>query len=213
MITSSNQNILVLAPHTDDGELGCGGTIVRMLREGHKVYYVAFSTADESVTDGFPKNQLEIEVRQATQSLGIPADQLIVYKYAVRKLNYVRQEVLEELIRLRNTIEPDLVILPSSKDIHQDHLTVYQEGIRAFKFCSILGYELIWNNLGFETDCFIEISEDDLRHKTEALKAYVTQKGKNYMNPEFIRSLAIVRGTQIGVPFAEAFEVIRWIMK
>jgi LmbE family N-acetylglucosaminyl deacetylase len=213
MLSTQSSKILVLAPHTDDGELGCGGTIVKMLRAGHQVYYVAFSTADDSVPEGFPKNQLELEVKQATTILGIPPQNLIVYHYTVRKLNYVRQEVLEELIRLRDLILPDLVILPSSKDIHQDHLTVYQEGVRAFKFCSILGYELIWNNLGFETDCFIEIGQEDLQHKIQALDAYVTQQGKNYMNPEFIKSLAVVRGTQIGVSYAEAFEVIRWIVK
>ncbi|HLF65778.1 MAG TPA: PIG-L deacetylase family protein [Saprospiraceae bacterium] len=213
MFTSQSSKILVLAPHTDDGELGCGGTIVKMLREGHQVFYVAFSTADDSVPEGFPKNQLELEVKQATGILGIPEENLIIYYYAVRKLNYVRQEVLEALIKLRDTIRPELVILPSSKDVHQDHLTVYHEGVRAFKFCSMLGYELIWNNLGFETDCFIEIDKEDLHGKMRALDAYVTQRGKNYMNPDFIRSLAVVRGTQIGVPFAEAFEVIRWIVR
>ena len=211
--TSLPLKILVLAPHTDDGELGCGGTIVKMLREGHQVYYVAFSTADDSVPDGFPKNQLELEVKQATQILGIPSETLIIYHYAVRKLNYVRQEVLESLIKLRDSIKPDLVIMPSSKDIHQDHLTIYQEGLRAFKFCSLLGYELIWNNLGFETDCFIQINEEDLQQKIRALDAYVTQRGKSYMSATFISSLAVVRGTQIGVPFAEAFEVIRWIVR
>ena len=42
-------NILVLAPHTDDGELGCGGTISKFVKEGKNIYYVAFSTAEESV--------------------------------------------------------------------------------------------------------------------------------------------------------------------
>jgi len=184
-----------------------------MLREGHKVYYIAFSTADDSVPEGFPKNQLHLEVQNATKTLGIDPGNLIVYNYAVRKLNYVRQEVLEELIRLREQTKPDLVIMPGSKDIHQDHQTIYHEGIRAFKFCSILGYELIWNNLGFNTDCFIQIEQRDLDLKISALDAYVTQRGKNYMNPEFIQSLAVVRGTQIGVPYAEAFEVVRWIMR
>ena len=206
------RRVLILAPHTDDGELGCGGSIVKFLKAGAEVHYCAFSTADQSVPDGFPPNQLEIEVREATQMLGIPGNNLHVYKFEVRKLNYVRQEILEELIRIRSKIQPDLVFIPSSKDIHQDHLTIYNEGIRAFKFCSILGYELIWNNLSFETDCFIEITADELDRKIAALGAYKTQEGKNYMSPEFIRSLAVVRGTQIGVQYAETFEVIRWIL-
>lgn len=204
--------VLVLAPHTDDGELGCGGTIAKLLEQGSQVFYAAFSTADESVPAHFPSNQLELEVREATGILGIPPENLLVFKYQVRKLNYVRQEILEELIRLRPKIQPDIVFLPSSKDIHQDHLTIHQEGIRAFKHCSILGYELIWNNLSFSTGCFIEIMETHLLKKISALKAYKTQEGKDYMREEFIRSLAVVRGTQTGVELAEAFEAIRILL-
>ena len=206
------KTILVLAPHTDDGELGCGGSIARMVSQGAKVHYAAFSTAEASVPEGFPENQLENELYDATAILGLKREQVIVYKYEVRKLNYARQEILEELIRLRDRIQPEIVFLPSSKDIHQDHLTIYNEGIRAFKNNTILGYELIWNNISFNTSCFIEITEGELMKKLEALNAYKTQLGKMYMNPEFIRSLAIVRGTQIGKKYAETFEIIRWII-
>ena len=203
---------MVLAPHTDDGELGCGGTIARAVSEGAKVFYVAFSTAEASVPEGFARNQLEIEVREATAILGIPEDHLFVYKYQVRKLNYVRQEILEELIRLRSLIQPELVFLPSSKDIHQDHVTIYKEGVRAFKHCTLFGYELLWNNLSFSTDCFITLDPPHLETKIAALGAYKTQEGRHYMRPEFIRSLATVRGTQINVEYAEAFEVVRIIL-
>lgn len=207
-----NKRVLILAPHTDDGELGAGGTIAKMLELGCEVFYAAFSTAEESLPPGFPKNQLEIEVKAATKQLGIKPENLIIFKYQVRKLNYARQEILEELIRLRPQIRPDVVFLPSSKDIHQDHLTIMNEGIRAFKQCSIFGYELIWNNLSFSTDCFIDITAEHLQKKIDALQAYKTQEGRPYMNPDFIRSLAVVRGTQIGMKFAEAFEVIRLIL-
>ena len=211
MITQNVKNVLVLAPHTDDGELGCGATIARLIDEGANVYYAAFSTAAASVPSRFPSNQLEIEVRHATAKLGIPELNLIVYDYEVRKLNYVRQEILEQLVSLRSEVNPDLVFMPSSKDIHQDHLTMYNEGLRAFKFSSILGYELIWNNLSFSTDTFIVVSEDQVQRKIDALKEYKTQEGRNYMSPDFIRSLATVRGTQIGAQYAEAFEAVRII--
>ncbi len=206
-----NKKILILAPHTDDGELGCGGIISKYISKGAQIYYAAFSTADESVQSPFPSNQLEIEVRDATCILGIPSDHLFVYKYAVRKLNYSRQEILEQLIALRDQINPDVVLLPSQKDVHQDHQTITFEGIRAFKNCTILGYELAWNNLSFATDCFVVLKEADVQLKIKALAAYTTQIGKSYMDPDFIRSLARVRGTQINVEYAEAFEVIRWI--
>jgi len=206
-----NKKILVLAPHTDDGELGCGGLISKAVRQGATVFYAAFSTADESVPTIFPSNQLEIEVKQATAIIGINPENLFIYKHTVRKLNYVRQEILEEMIKLRKLIDPDIVILPSRNDIHQDHITVTAEGIRAFKNCSILGYELIWNNLSFATDYFCVLDEDDIQKKINALAAYKTQEGKGYMSPDFIRSMAVVRGTQINTMYAEAFEIIRWI--
>lgn len=206
-----NKKILVLAPHTDDGELGCGGLIAKAVRQGATVFYAAFSTADESVPLSFPPNQLEIEVKNATEVIGIKPENLFIYKHTVRKLNYVRQEILEEMIKLRDQIHPDIVVLPSRNDIHQDHSTVTAEGIRAFKNCSILGYELIWNNLSFSTDYFCVLSEEDINKKTNALAAYKTQEGKSYMSSDFIRSMAVVRGTQINTSFAEAFEVIRWI--
>src|SRR5436189_3904693 len=101
---TSYKNVLVLAPHTDDGELGCGGYISRLLEEGAQVYYAAFSTAKESVPEGFDKDILKTEVRAATKVLGIKSENLFVYNFQVRKLNYVRQEILEELIILRKKI-------------------------------------------------------------------------------------------------------------
>jgi len=211
-MTNNFNRILVLAPHTDDGEFGCGGSIAKFIEEGKDVFYVAFSTAEDSVPEGYPKNILEIEVREATEVLGINPNNLIIYKFQVRKLNYVRQELLEELVKIRNKISPDLVFIPSPNDLHQDHYTVAIEGMRAFKQVSLLGYEIPWNNITFHTQSFIKLEERHIIKKIEALKAYKSQQGRFYANEEFIRSLAITRGTQISVKYAEAFEVIRWVM-
>ena len=64
MITNF-KNVLILAPHTDDGELGAGGTISRLIEYGANVYYAAFSTAEASVPDGMPKDILKTEVKEA----------------------------------------------------------------------------------------------------------------------------------------------------
>ncbi len=147
-------SVLVLAPHTDDGELGVGGTIAKLIEQNINVYYAAFSTAEESVPNGFPKDILKTEVRNATHKLGIKDENLIIYNYQVRKLNYVRQEILENLIELRRTINPDLVFMPSLHDIHQDHTAVALEGLRAFKNKIILGYELDLEQLNFRYPVF-----------------------------------------------------------
>ena len=202
-------NVLDLAPHTDDGELGLGGTIHSLIQQGKEVTYVAFSTAEESVPVGFPKDILKTEVKKATLKLGIKPENLIIYNYQVRKLNYVRQEILEELIRIRKTKAYDLVFIPSLHDIHQDHTTIAQEGVRAIKNTTILGYELIWNNMTFNTQCFFRLSKEDIDAKVLALKEYESQGKRDYLSEEFIYSLAKARGVQVGAPFAEAFEVVR----
>ena len=92
-----NDRVLILAPHTDDGEFGCGGTISRLIEEGKEVFYAAFSTAEESVPPQFPPDILEKEVRAGTQMLGIPASHLLIYKYAVRHLPHARQHAVGHL--------------------------------------------------------------------------------------------------------------------
>jgi N-acetylglucosamine malate deacetylase 1 len=211
MDITSFRKVLVLAPHTDDGELGAGGTIAKLIDSGAEVYYAAFSTAEQSVPDGFPKDILKTEVKKATLRLGIKSENLIIYNYEVRKLNYVRQEILENLIHLRKEINPDLIFLPCLHDIHQDHSTVAQEGVRAFKHKTILGYELIWNNLTFSTSCFVQLNQSHLKRKCEALHEYSSQRHRDYTSEKFIMSLATARGVQIGCEFAESFEVIRVI--
>jgi N-acetylglucosamine malate deacetylase 1 len=204
--------VLVLAPHTDDGELGAGGTIAKLVEAGVDVYYAAFSTAEQSVPAGFPKDILKTEVKNATLKLGIKPANLFIYNYEVRKLNYKRQELLEDLVKLRASVNPDLVLLPSLHDIHQDHTTVAQEGLRAFKQRTILGYELIWNNLTFSTTCFVTLKKNHVQTKVDALQEYASQKHRDYLSENFIFSLAKTRGVQIGSEYAEAFEIIRLIL-
>lgn len=203
------KNVLVLAPHTDDGELGAGGFISKLIEEGANVYYAAFSTAAESVPEGFPKDILVTEVKNATRVLGIPKENLIIFNYQVRKLNYVRQEILEELIKLKRQIDFDLILMPALKDIHQDHSTIAQEGLRAFKTKSIFCYELIWNNLTFNTSGFVQLEKRHIDTKINALKEYKSQGFRDYLSPDFIRSLSRARGVQFGVEYAESFEIVR----
>jgi LmbE family N-acetylglucosaminyl deacetylase len=102
--------------------------------------------------------------------------------------------------------------MPNVNDIHQDHQTIYAEGLRAFKQTTILGYELPWNNLIFTTNTFIKLDEANIKQKIAALNEYKSQSSRTYLNEDFIRSLARTRGVQIGTDYAEAFELVRWII-
>lgn len=203
----------MLSPHTDDAELGCGGSIAKFIENGSEVYYIALSSCEKSIPPEYPPDILKKEVRKATKVLGIPEENLLLYDFEVRDFPELRQKILDKLIEIREEIKPDIVFTPCSFDTHQDHQTVRQETLRAFKECTILGYEQPWNNITFNTSAFIPLEEGHIEKKISALKCYETQKHRKYLNPEFIRGLAQTRGTQINERYAEAFEVIRWVLK
>jgi LmbE family N-acetylglucosaminyl deacetylase len=208
----SSKTVLVLAPHTDDGEFGCGGTVARFAGQGSRVVYAAFSAAEQSVLPHLPRDILRTEVRQATAALGIARDDCLVFDFEVRRFPEMRQRILDKLIELEREYKPDIVFLPSVNDTHQDHQTIAHEGFRAFKRTTMLGYEVPWNNLDFRTSCFVEISDADLDTKIAALAKYESQKHRTYADAEFVRSLASTRGVQIGKRYAETFEVVRWVI-
>ena len=205
-------NELVLAPHTDDGEFGCGGTMARFIENGVRVTYAAFSTAAKSVPDGFPKDVLKHEVRAATGVLGIPEKDLRVYDFEVRTFPTMRQDILEEMILLQQEIDPDCVLLPALVDLHQDHKTIAEEGLRAFKRTTVMAYEIPWNNLNFAHQAYVRLEERHVEKKVEALACYASQGHRNYTREDYIRNVALTRGINIGCEFAEVFEVYRWIL-
>lgn len=208
---SQSRRVLVLAPHTDDGELGCGGTIARMTEEGSEVHLAAFSTAEESLPAGSPPDTLRRELLEAMPKLGVAREHLIIRDFPVRRLSYHRQEVLEEIVQIRNSYNPDLVMIPSGHDLHQDHQVVHAEGLRAFKDRSVLAYELPWNHIDFQAQGFFVLQSRHIEAKWAALQCYRSQFeiGRPYMSWEFIEGLARVRGAQVRSTWAEAFEVLR----
>ena len=205
------QRALVLAPHTDDGEFGCGGTMARLVEEGAAVRYVAFSIATRSLPEGFPPDTLAQEVREATAEIGIPAGSLTVHDFDVRTFPEHRQEILELLIQLWNDWEPDVVFKPSLHDIHQDHQTIAAEGLRAFKRTTILGYEIPWNNLDFAYQAYVALEQRHIERKEAALAKYASQQHRRYANPEYVWNLARTHGINVNREYAEVFQVYRLI--
>ncbi len=205
------KNVLVLAPHPDDGEFGCGGSIHKLHENKAIIHYAAFSPCIASIPKEKNKQILFDELNKATSHLGINNKNIYKYDFPVRKFSEHRQEILEELIKLKNNLNPDLVLLPNSNDLHQDHSVIYQEGLRAFKHVSILGYELPWNNLKFTSNYHFILNQSNLDAKLKAISEYKSQNFRTYKSKEYWKGLAVVRGNQVGAKFAEAFEAIRLI--
>ena len=203
------ERVLVLAPHTDDGEFGCGGTMARLVEAGVDVRYVAFSIATRSLPEGFPPDTLAREVREATAELGIPEANLTVHDFDVRTFPDRRQEILELLVAIWEDWQPDAVFQPSLHDVHQDHQTVAQEGLRAFKRTTVLGYEIPWNNFDFAYQAYIALEERHVERKVAALAQYASQQHRRYSDPEYARSLARIHGINVNREYAEVFQVYR----
>ncbi len=208
MITAWKR-VLVLAPHTDDGEFGCGATLARLVDGGTDVRYVAFSIATRSLPEGFPPDTLAREVREATAELGISEERLDVHDFEVRTFPERRQEILELLIGLWEEWKPDAVLQPSLRDIHQDHQVIAAEGLRAFKRTTILGYEIPWNNFNFDYQAYFALEKEHVERKVRALAKYESQQHRRYSDPEYIWNVARTHGINVNREYAEVFEVYR----
>ncbi|MGE4552408.1 MAG: PIG-L deacetylase family protein [Desulfovibrionaceae bacterium] len=205
------QRILVLSPHPEDGELGCGASIVRFLEAGAEVFWAVFTIAEQSTHPPFKPDEQKREMERATAILGVRPENVILNNWAVRTFKEHRQEILDEMIRIRKEVRPDLVFCHSRDDLHQDHQAVAEEALRAFKQSTILGYELPWNLPVFHADHFIQVSPAQAERKAEAVACYNSRSYRPYLSRDKVLALMTVRGLQIETDYAECFEVIRSI--
>lgn len=199
------ERVLVLSPHTDDAELGAGGTISRLIEEGSRVNYVAFSAPHEALRGECARALKMLRSKNNGASLSI-------LKFERRKFHENRQEILQWLYDFNEENGPDLVLTPSRADAHQDHRTITNEVIRCFKKSSIFGYILRWNCVMIKEDVTVQLEDRHVRAKIAALGQYLSQSSRPYFDPEYQRFEAYVRGLGCPSHFAEAFEMIRLVI-
>lgn len=205
MLDFKGKTILAIAPHIDDVELGAGATIHNLCKT-NDVYYVGLSVPPLVDVGGFMQ-----EFNLSIKCLGLKPENIILRQYDPRNLFDSRSEILQLLYDLNKQFKPDLVFIPNSYDMHQSHEVVHAEGRRAFKYTTILGYELPWNYTEFSMDVFITLDRESLQAKVDAVNAYKTQKSRTFFSNNIVEDLARVRGKMIEREFAECFELIRWI--
>jgi len=197
-------NVLAISPHTDDIELGAGASISRWLTEGNTVYVAALSTG--SAETGATKDEFE----NAMKVLGVR--EWVLHNFICRHFDQNRQEALDFMIDLGSEFKPDLVLGPSTANVHQDHIVVVNEIRRAFREISILGYEMPWGDYGFSPQMYVKVQHRHVQDKYTAIAQYASQSPRLYTTKALISGLLHLRGTQIGEDFAEAYEVIRWVI-
>ena len=106
-----------------------------------------------------------------------------MHDFDVRTFPEHRQDILELLVALWEEWQPDVVFQPSLHDVHQDHQTIAQEGLRAFKRTTILGYEIPWNNFDFAYQWYVALEKRHIERKVAALEKYASQQHRRYAEP------------------------------
>ncbi len=202
------KRILFLGAHPDDIELGCGALI----------HHIASSSDLLCVTlsDNQKNPQLKNVVEEAYRSmevLGVPRDRVRFGPFTTRVFPQDRQEILEYLLQLRSDYSPDLIFVHSRRDVHQDHRTMTDESLRAFRGISVLGFDVVRSSHGFFPHFLVEVTEQDVEAKVKALSQYETYRDKYYFNCELTRAILVRHGALAERPFAEGFDILRIVSK
>jgi hypothetical protein len=194
-LSLEGRRLLFIGAHMDDIELGCGA-LMHSVAKRAEIRCVTLSDNRVNLPDG----SLTAEHRASLQILGVDASNIDIYSFVTRRFSEARQDILDRMIKLRDSYMPDVVFTHSGRDIHQDH-----------EIATVLGFEILRSTNGFVPNLFYEVSENDALQKVAALAQYQTYREKSYLGEVAVRSSLIRYGTIAEKPLAEAFDVMRLI--
>lgn len=203
-MTFFGETVLCIGAHPDDIELGCGALIADI---ASKTRVVCVTLSDNQENPAL--SHLMTEHQESMAILGVQPEDAIVHAFTTRRFQAARQEILEVMIGLKATYHPEVVFVHSAQDIHQDHKTITEEALRAFRGTTLLGFDVLRSSYGFFPDFLVEVSEAGVRAKIEALKAYSTYRDKYYFDESIIYATAIRHGALAERAFAEGFDILR----
>lgn len=198
------KRVLFLGAHPDDIELGCGALIHHISGRSD----LSCVTLSDNRKNPELRNVVD-EQRRSMQILGVPAARILYGPFETRIFPQARQEILEYFLKLRAELQPDIIFVHSNQDVHQDHLTMTQEALRAFRGITLLGFDVVRSSYGFFPHFLVKVDEADVDAKIEALRQYETYRGKYYFEPELTRSIMIRHGALAETAFAEGFDILR----
>lgn len=195
---------LFLGAHPDDIELGCGALIHNI----SSISELLCVTLSDNQKNPLLKNVVD-EHFKSMAVLGVPKEKVILGDFTTRIFHDSRQEILEYFLKLRKDFDPDIIFVHSKQDIHQDHNTMTEEALRAFRGITVLGFDVVRSSYGFFPHFLVEVNEEDVNAKLNALSQYETYRDKYYFDRDVLRATMIRHGTLAECPFAEGFDILR----
>ena len=202
------KRVLFLGAHPDDIELGCGALIHHIAHMSE----VLCVTLSDNQKNHLLKNVVN-EGYKAMAVLGVKKDNVVFGKFTTRIFQEARQEILEYFLKLRKDFDPEIIFVHSKQDVHQDHNTMTDESLRAYRGITLLGFDVVRSSYGFFPNFLAEVSEEDVNAKVKALSQYETYRDRYYFNSELTRSIMVRHGALAEVPFAEGFDILRIVGK
>jgi len=199
------KKVLFLGAHPDDIEIGCGALIHHIVKQRTDFLCVTLSE-NRKIPDLI---NVKDEHFRSMKVLGVPEDKIAFGPFITRVFPDARQEILEYFLKLRKDFKPDLIFTHSKQDVHQDHNTMTEEALRAFRGITVLGFDVVRSSYGFFPHFLVEVTEEDVNKKIEALAEYETYRDRYYFNAELTRSIMVRHGALAECPFAEGFDILR----
>lgn len=222
------KRIIIISAHPDDEILGAGGTLLKHIENGDEVYWLI--TTNISEDKGFTKERVNLrqqEIRKVEKALGVKSTFLL--NYPTMQLSYSTIiGMVPRISEIFNEVKPEIIYCVNRSDAHSDHRITFDAVMactKSFRYPfikKVLLYECISETefapalpeKVFIPNYFVDVSKHFTK-KLEIMKIYESELGEHPFPRSLrnIEALAVFRGASVGVEYAEAFQLIKYIDK
>jgi len=199
----SELTLLCLGAHSDDIEIGCGGTVLRLLEEfpAARVVWVVFGATGVRAVEA--RQSADLFLKNAAQQ------EIILEEFRDGFFPYVGGEIKDFFEGLKTKVSPDLILTHYRHDLHQDHRLISELTWNTFRSHLILEYEIVKydGDLG-SPNFFVHLDEATCQKKIDnILESFATQRDKHWFTEDTFFSLMRIRGVESGAQgkYAESF--------
>lgn len=207
------KNVLAIGAHSDDIEIGCGGTIKKHVEAGDKVIILIIAESYYTNYDGTILRKIEDGVEEEKEAARVLGAEIINLGYKTKKVPY-SSELIEDINKIIDKYGINIIYTHWSHDTHQDHYHTTKCVLAAGRYVdNILMYEPEYpagrSYFGFRNQYYVDISES-FETKMKALECHKSQVDKfGHLFLDAIEARAKHRGYEIKSEYAECFEIIR----
>ena len=205
------RRILCLGAHSDDIEIGCGGTVLRLIQESDRIEFrwVVFGSSPERAREAGRSARAVLR--------GVRRKSIQIHSFRDGFFPYIGGQVKECFEELKRTFEPDVIFTHFRHDLHQDHRTVCELTWNTWRNHLIFEYEIPKYDADLRSpNFFVPLPESICRRKVRGLMRYFgTQRNKQWFSEDLFYGMLRLRGVESASPtrFAEGFHCRKMVLE